>query len=157
MSRLPDTLNSYWLWKEISSKLHLSNPLYKYWKQTPNIKLNNKYIFLQKNRLPQKHAFIEAQLTDLSGYLPIRYASDRLHIDSHIFSSDKMRLYNQFEYKYVEDLKFVNLRRFFTEYGIKPEKNSIFHLGRLKDLEITADSMFYRLRDDYGLVVYTPR
>lgn len=157
MSRLPDTLNSYWLWKEISNKLNLSNPLYKYWKQTPNIKLNNKYIFLQKEHLPDKYMHIEEQLTDLSGYLPIRYASDQLHIDAHVFSSDKMRLHSKFEYKYVEALKFVNISRFFTEYGIKPEKNSLLHLGRLKDLEITADSMFYRLTDDYGLVVYPPR
>jgi len=157
MSRLPDTLNTYWLWKEISFKLNLSNPLYKYWRDTPHIKLNNKYIFLQKERLPEKYAHIEEQLTDLSGYLPIRYASDQLHIDAHVFSSEKMRLYSQFEYKYVEALKFVNIRRFFTEHGIRPQKNSLMHLGRLKDLEITADAIFYRLMDDYGLVVYPPR
>ena len=36
MSYLPNTLNSFWLWKEVSSKLGVSNPAYKYWKNTPN-------------------------------------------------------------------------------------------------------------------------
>ncbi|WP_345992852.1 hypothetical protein [Sulfurimonas sp. HSL-1716] len=154
MSHLPNTLNSYWLWREVREKLHVSNPVYKYWKDTPNIKLNNKYVFVQKNTLPKKYEHIEPILTDLSGYLPIKYASDRLHINEHVFSYEKMRLYKEFEYKYVQDIKFVNIRKFFIEYGIKVDKNSLLHLGRIKDLEITSSSTFYNLKDDYGLVVY---
>jgi hypothetical protein len=97
MSQLPDTLNSYWLWREIREKLHLSNPSYRYWRETPSIKLNNKYIFLKKNTLPSKYAHIEPSLTDLSGYLPIRYAADRFHVNEHIFCYEKMRLYHLFE------------------------------------------------------------
>jgi len=154
MSHLPSTLNSFWLWREISSKLGVSNPAYKYWKNTPNIKLNNKYIFLQKNTLPTKHEYVEEILTDLSGYLPIKYASDQLHVNEHIFSYDKMRLYSEFEYKFVEDVKFVNIKKFFTEFGIKVNKNSIIQLGRMKDLELTPECTFYKLKDDYGVVVY---
>lgn len=154
MSHLPSMLNSYWLWREVREKLDLSNPLYKYWKETPYIKLNNKYIFVQKNKLPQKYTFIEPILTDLSGYLPIRYASDRLHVSEHLFNYEKMKLYKEFEYKYVQDVKFVNIKKFFMEFGIKVSKDAMIHLGRLKDLEITANSTFYHLRDDYGLVVY---
>ena len=154
MSQIPNTLNSYWLWREVREKLDVSNPLYKYWKDTPNIKLNNKYVFIQKNTLPQKYEYVEPILTDLSGYLPIRYASDQLHVSEHIFSYEKMRLHREFEYKYVQDVKFVNIKKFFMEFGIKVGKNSIIHLGRMKDLEITPNSTFYNLRDDYGLVVY---
>ncbi len=154
MSHLPSTLNSYWLWREVSSKLGVSNPLYKYWKETPNLKLNNKYIFVQKNTLPKKYDYIEPVLTDLSGYLPIKYASDRLHVNEHIFSYEKMKLYKEFEYKYVEDIKFVNIKKFFTEFGIKVGKNSIVQLGRIKDLEFDANATFYNLKNDYGIVVY---
>ncbi len=154
MSHLPNTLNSFWLWREVSSKLGVSNPAYRYWKNTPTLKLNNKYIFIQKDTLPKKHEYIENILTDLSGYLPIKYASDRLHVNEHIFSYDKMRLYKEFEYKFVEDVKFVNIKRFFTEFGIKVNKNSIIQLGRLKDLEFSTNSTFYNLKNDYGLVVY---
>jgi len=154
MSHLPTTLNSYWLWREISSKLGVSNPAYKYWKNTPNLKLNNKYIFLQKHTLPEKHLHVEEILTDLSGYLPIKYASDQLHVNEHLFSYDKMKLHREFEYKFVEDVKFVNIKKFFTEYGIKVKKNSIVQLGKIKDLEFTADSTFYNLKNDYGIVVY---
>ena len=154
MSALPNLLNSYWLWREVREKLDLSNPSYKYWKDTPNLKLNNKYLFVQKNSLPQKYAYIEPILTDLSGYLPIRYASDQLHVSEHIFCYEKMRLYKEFEYKYVQDIKFVNIKKFFKEFGIQVNKNAVLHLGRLKDLEITSNSTFYNLRDDYGLVVY---
>jgi hypothetical protein len=154
MSVLPNILNSYWLWREVREKLDVSNPLYKYWKDTPNIKLNNKYVFIQKKTLPEKYAHVEPILTDLSGYLPIRYASDQLHVSEHIFSYDKMKLYKEFEYKYVQDVKFVNIKKFFVEFGIKVDKNAVLHLGRLKDLEITSNSTFYNLRDDYGLVVY---
>ncbi len=154
MSSLPNTLNSFWLWREISSKLGVSNPAYKYWKKTPNLKLNNKYIFLQKNTLPQKHQHIERLLTDLSGHLPIKFASDQLHVNEHIFSYDKMKLYNEFEYKFVEDVKFVNIRKFFKENGIIVSKNSIVQLARIKDLELIADSTFYNLKNDYGIVVY---
>ena len=73
MSNLPSTLNSYWLWREISSKLRVSNPAYKYWTNTQSIKVT---------------------------------------------------------------------------------KNSLVQLGKLKDLELSADSTFYRLKDDYAVVVY---
>ncbi|MCF6339913.1 MAG: hypothetical protein L3J10_04035 [Sulfurimonas sp.] len=154
MSYLPNTLNSFWLWREVSLKLGVSNPAYKYWKNTPTLKLNNKYVFVQKNTLPQKHEHIEETLTDLSGYLPIRFASDQLHISEHIFSYEKMRLYKEFEYKFVQDVKFVNIKKFFTEFGIRVNKNSIVQLGKIKDLEITVDSTFYNLKNDYGIVVY---
>jgi len=154
MSHIPNTLNSFWLWREISSKLGVSNPAYKYWKETQSLKLNNKYIFLQKNTLPKKHDYIEARLTDLSGHLPIKFASDQLHVSEHIFSYDKMKLHKEFEYKFVEDVKFVNIRKFFRENGIKVSKNSLVQLGKLKDLELSADSTFYRLKDDYAVVVY---
>ena len=154
MSQFPNTLNSFWLWREVSSKLGVSNPLYKYWKDTPNLKLNNKYIFVQKNTLPTKYQYIEPILTDLTGHLPIKYASDRLHINEHIFSYDKMKLHKEFEYKYVEDIKFVNIKKFFRENGIKVGKNSIVHLAKMKNLELDADATFYNLKDDYALVVY---
>lgn len=154
MSNLPSTLNSFWLWREISSKLGVSNPAYKYWTNTPNLKLNNKYIFLKKETLPQKHMHIEEILTDLSGHLPIKYASDQLHVNEHLFSSDKMKLHREFEYKFVEDVKFVNIKKFFRENGITVTKNSLVQLGKLKDLELSIDSTFYRLKDDYAVVVY---
>lgn len=154
MSHLPNTLNSFWLWKEVYTKLRISNPAYKYWKNTQTIKLNNKYVFIQKQTLPKKHTHIEEILTDLSGYLPIKYASDQLHVNEHLFVSEKMKLHTIFEYKFVEDVKFVNIKRFFTEHGIQVKKNSIVQLGRMKDLEISADATFYNLKNDYGLVVY---
>lgn len=154
MSHLPSTLNSFWLWREVSSKLGVSNPAYKYWKNTPNMKLNNKYVFIQKERLPEKHLHIEEILTDLSGHLPIKFASDQLHVNEHLFSSDKMKLHKEFEYKFVEDVKFVNIKKFFRENGIKVTKNSLVQLAKMKDLEFTSDSTFYRLKDDYGIVVY---
>jgi len=154
MSHLPSTLNSFWLWREVSSKLGVSNPAYKYWKNTPNMKLNNKYIFIQKETLPSKHLHVEEILTDLSGHLPIKFASDQLHVNEHLFSSEKMKLHKEFEYKFVEDVKFVNIKKFFRENGIKVNKNSLIQLGKMKDLEFSADSTFYRLKDDYGIVVY---
>jgi len=154
MSHLPSTLNSFWLWREVSSKLGVSNPAYKYWKNTPNMKLNNKYIFIQKETLPPKHLHIEEILTDLSGHLPIKFASDQLHVSEHLFSSDKMKLHKEFEYKFVEDVKFVNIKKFFRENDIKVTKNSLVQLAKMKDLEFSAESTFYRLKDDYGIVVY---
>ncbi len=154
MSHLPSTLNSFWLWREISSKLGVSNPAYKYWKNTPSLKLNNKYVFLKKDTLPQKHMHIQDVLTDLSGHLPIKFASDQLHVSEHLFSSDKMKLHKEFDYKFVEDVKFVNIRKFFRENGIRVSKNSLVQLGKIRDLELSADSTFYRLKDDYAVVVY---
>ena len=155
MSHLPNTLNSYWLRREISKKLGVSNPAYKYWQSTPNLKLNNKYIFVHKNTLPKKHEHVQEILTDLSGYLPIKFASDQLHVNEHIFSFEKMKLHREFEYKFVEDVKFVNIKKFFKENGIFVPKNSIVHLGKLKDLDISADASFYNLKNDYGIVVYS--
>ena len=154
MSHLPSTLNSFWLWREVSSKLGVSNPAYKYWKNTPNMKLNNKYVFIQKETLPEKHEHVESILTDLSGYLPIKFASDQLHVNEHIFSYEKMKLYKEFDYKFVQDVKFVNIKKFFRENGIKVGKNSLIQLGRMKDLEFDANSTFYNLKNDYGIVVY---
>jgi len=154
MSHLPSTLNSFWLWREVSSKLGVSNPAYKYWKNTPNMKLNNKYVFIQKETLPQKHEHVESILTDLSGFLPIKFASDQLHVNEHIFSYEKMKLYKEFDYKFVQDVKFVNIRKFFRENGIKVGKNSIIQLGKMKDLEFDVNSTFYNLKNDYGIVVY---
>lgn len=154
MSNLPNTLNTFWLWREVSRKLGVSNPAYKYWKNTPNLKLNNKYIFLQKETLPQKYEYVEPILTDLSGYLPIKYASDKLHVSEHLFSSDKMKLYKEFEYKFVEDVKFVNIKKFFRENGIQVSKNSLVQLGKMRSLDLSGSSRFYNLKDDYGIVIY---
>ncbi|SFV52206.1 hypothetical protein MNB_SM-7-1226 [hydrothermal vent metagenome] len=154
MSPLPNKLDNYWLWKEVRNRLGVSNPLYKYWRDTPHIKLNNKYLFVKKHTLPQKYAYVEEILTDLSGYLPTKYAADSLHVDEHIFRYDKMRLYREFEYKYVEDIKFVNIKKFFIQNGIIVPNGAIIHLGRLKDLQITEDCTFYNLKDDYGIVIY---
>ncbi len=154
MSSLPNKLDSYWLWKEVRSHLGLSNPSYKYWRDTPHIKLNNKYVFVKKHTLPKKYAYVEEILTDLSGYLPTKYAADALHVNEHVFSYPKMRLYKEFEYKYVEDVKFVNIRKFFLQNSITVPNGSIVHLGRLKDLEISEDSTFYNLDNGYGIVVY---
>jgi len=154
MSYLPNTLNSFWLWREVSSKLGVSNPAYKYWKNTPNMKLNNKYVFIEKETLPSKHEHIESILTDLSGFLPIKFASDQLHVNEHVFSYEKMKLYKEFDYKFVQDVKFVNIRKFFRENGIKVGKNSIVQLAKMKDLEFDANSTFYNLKNDYGIVVY---
>jgi hypothetical protein len=154
VSHLPSKLNSYWLWREVSSKLGLSNPTYRYWKNTPNLKLNNKYLFIQKRTLPQKYEHIENILTDLSGHLPIKYASDQLHVSEHLFSYEKMRLHKEFEYKFVEDVKFVNIKKFFTEFGIKVNKDSIIQLAKIKDLDIGPECTFYNLKNDYGIVVY---
>lgn len=153
MSALYSLLDKHWLWKEINSKLQLSSPAYSYWNECRHIKLN-RYVFIEKQTLPEKYAHIETSLTDLTGYLPTNYAASTLNMDSHIFAYKKMRLYNQFEYKYVNDIKFVNLKRFFTENGIALHKKSYVHLGRLGDLSITSDSRFYRIDDNYGVVVY---
>jgi hypothetical protein len=154
MSALPDTLNSFWLWREVYGKLGISNPAYKYWKNSSTLKLNNKYIFIEKHTLPQKYQHIEEILTDLSGYLPIKYASDQLHVNEHLFLTDKMKLHNEFEYKFVEDVKFVNIKKFFKENGIIVPRNALIQLGRMKDLEITPECTFYNLKNDYGIVVY---
>ncbi|MEJ2414675.1 MAG: hypothetical protein P8Y22_05320, partial [Sulfurimonas sp.] len=118
------------------------------------LKLNNKYIFIEKNTLPQKYQHVEEILTDLSGYLPIKYASDQLHVNEHLFLTDKMKLHNEFEYKFVEDVKFVNIKKFFKENGIIVPRNALIQLGRMKDLEITPECTFYNLKNDYGIVVY---
>lgn len=154
MSHLSNTLNNYWLWKEVNNKLGISSTLYKSWKETPTVKLNNKYVFVQKEALPQKYSHVEPILTDLSGYLPIRYASDCFHVNEHTFNSKDMKLYKHFEYKFVEDIKFVNIKRFLSEHGIKIRKNDIFQLGRMNKLDITEDCIFHRITDDYGLVIY---
>ena len=44
-----DVLNDYWLWQEISKKLKVSNPAWKYWKETKHLKLGKRYLFLKKN------------------------------------------------------------------------------------------------------------
>jgi hypothetical protein len=153
MSAFYSILDKHWLWKEVYTKLSLSSPAYSYWNESRHIKLN-RYVFIEKNTLPEKYAHIQEDLTDLTGYLPTQYAATQLGIDSHIFGYKKMRLYNQFEYKFVNDIKFVNLKRFFLENGIKINKSSYVHLARLNDLIITADSRFYRFDDNYGVVVY---
>jgi hypothetical protein len=131
MSALPNTLNSFWLWREVYAKLGISNPSYKYWKNTQSIKLNNKYVFIQKDTLPKKHEHVQEILTDLSGYLPIKYASDRLHVNEHLFITDTMKLHYEFEYKFVEDVKFVNIKKFFRQNGIKVAK--IFYCATSKN------------------------
>ncbi|MDD5118097.1 MAG: hypothetical protein PHP90_05850 [Sulfuricurvum sp.] len=153
MSSFYSILDKHWLWKEVYTKLSISSPAYSYWNDSRHIKLN-RYVFIEKNTLPAKYAHIQNDLTDLSGYLPTQYAATQMGIDSHIFGYKKMKLYNQFEYKFVNDIKFVNLKRFFLENGIKVDKNSYVHLARLNDLIITADSRFYRIDDNYGVVVY---
>lgn len=152
MSAFYNLLEHQWLYKEIYTKLSLSAPAYRYW-QTPMLKLN-RYLFLQKGSLPERYSHIESELTDLAGYLPTQYASQQMGMDSHIFNYKKMRLYGRFEYKFVGDVKFVNLRRFFLEHNIRIKKESIVRIGRIDELVILSDATFYRIDDQYGVVVY---
>jgi len=149
-----DILSDYWLWQEISKKLGVSNPAWKYWKSTSHLKLGKRYLFLKKNTLPQKYSFIENNLTKLEGFLPVGYASDMLNTDNHIFNYKRMALYSAFEYKFVENIKFVNIKRFFIENNIKISKNSYIQLAPLNKLYITNECTFYRLNSSYGIVVY---
>ena len=118
------------------------------------MKLNNKYIFVQKHTLPLKYAFVEENLTDLSGYLPVKYAADSLGVNEHIFTYPKMSLYKAFEYKYICGIKFVNIKKFFIENGIEVDKDSLIHLGKIKNLDINENSRFYNIDNNYGIVVY---
>jgi hypothetical protein len=131
----------------------LSNPAYQSWKETPHIKVG-RYVFLQKGCLPERYAAIERELTDLSGYLPVQYAAGMLGADAHIFNTKQMRLHDRFEYKFVSEIKFVNIRRFFVEHGIRPGSGSTILLDRLDRLYITPQCRFYRIDDHYGVVVY---
>ncbi len=153
MSALQHVLDNQWLYKEVYTKLGLSAPAYKYWNDTQSLKLN-RYLFLQKQTLPQKYAYIEPELTDLSGYLPVQYASQQLGMDNHVFNYKKMRLYSKFEYKFINDIKFVNIRRFFLEHNIRVKKESLVRLGKIDDLIIYPNSRFYRIDEQYGVVVY---
>jgi hypothetical protein len=148
-----NVLNHHWLWKEMRTKLSLSNPAYTYWSDVKTLKLN-RYVFLEKQSIPEKYLHVEPLLTDLSGYLPTQYASTQLSLDSHIFNYKQMQLHSKFEYKFVENIKFVNIKRFFLEHGIKVNKNSLVQLGRLKDLHFMPESRFYKIDDNYGVVVY---
>ena len=153
MSAFYNILDKQWLYKEVYTKLGLSAPAYKYWNSTPSLKLN-RYLFLEKETLPEKYTYIEDDLTNLSGFLPTQYASTQLNMDNHIFNFKKMRLYNKFEYKFVNDIKFVNMRRFFLEHNIRVNRESMIRLGRLDELPIFPNSTFYRIDDNYGVVVY---
>jgi len=153
MSEFYSILNKHWLWKEMRSKLNLSNPAYSYWKESHHIKLN-RYVFIQKDTIPERFTHVQEDLTDLTGYLPIQYASSQLNVDAHVFNYKMMRLHNRFEYKFVENIKFVNIRRFFKEHAIEVNKNSTLQLGKLNELCILPNSKFYRIDDDYGVVVY---
>lgn len=153
MSALHTILDNQWLYKEVYTKLGLSAPAYKYWKETPSLKLN-RYLFLEKETLPQRYRYIEKELTDLTGYLPVQYASAQLGLDNHVFNYKKMRLYGTFEYKFVNDIKFVNIRRFFLEHNIRVNKKSMVRVGKIDDLLIYPNSRFYRIDESYGVVVY---
>lgn len=154
MKNFYNILDDYWLWREINKKLQVSNPAYKYWSGCKSIKLGKRHIFIKKETLPQKYIWIEPHLTKLGGYLPTQYASDMLNTDSHIFNYKRMSLYSSFEYKFVDDIKFVNIKRFFLENNIKISRTSYIQLAPINKLFITEDSTFYRINDHYGLVVY---
>lgn len=154
MAPFYSVLDKYWLWKEIQTKLDVSNPTYKYWKESEAIRLGRRYLFIKKETIPEKYAWVENSLTLLNGYLPTQYASEMLNADSHIFNYKRMSLYNDFEYKFVEQVKFVNIKRFFLENNIKITKDNYIQLAPINKLHITEDSVFYRINDYYGLVVY---
>jgi len=147
-------LDNYWLWKEINTKLGVSNPAYRYWRECESLKLGRRHVFIRKRTLPQKHIWIEPSLTKLGGYLPTQYASNMLNADSHIFNYKRMALHSSFEYKFVNEIKFVNIKRFFLENDIRIKQGSYMQLAPLHKLHITEDSTFYRINDYYGLVVY---
>jgi len=153
MSKLYNLLDKHWLWKEMRTQLSLSNPAYTYWRETNSLKLN-RYVFIEKRSVPARYEYIQGTLTDLSGFLPTQYAAQQLGVDSHIFNTKEMHLHSKFEYKFVENIKFVNIKRFFLDNGIYVKKHSFIQVGKLKDLEFGLDSQFYRIDNDYGVLVF---
>ena len=153
MSAFYNILHNHTLWNEMRTLLNLSNPAYTYWQDTNVIKLS-RYLFLDNDTIPERYLHIVESTSDLSGYLPTRYAADQLNIDTHIFNTKQMRLNTHFEYKFVQGVKFVNIKRFFTEHGIVVNKNSLVSLSKLESAIILPNSRLYTIDAKYAVVVY---
>jgi len=153
MSAFYNILDKHSLWSEVRTLLELSNPAYTYWNDTNHIKLN-RYVFIENKTIPQKYLHVLDKTSDLSGYLPVGYASDYLNVDSHIFNTKQMRLYNQFEYKFVNGVKFVNIKRFFLEHSIEVKGSSLVNLTKLEEATILPNSRLYNIDGKYAVVVY---
>ena len=153
MSLFYNILDNHTLWSEMRSLLKLSNPAYTYWRETAHIKLN-RYVFLDNRTIPIRYKDVLSSTSNLSGYLPISYAADQLNIDTHIFNTKQMRLHAKFEYKFVQGVKFVNIRRFFIEHGIALHRYSTLALSRYDDAVILPNSTLYNIDEKYVLVVY---
>ncbi len=153
MSAFYNILDKHTLWSEMRELLELSNPAYSYWDETNHIKLN-RYVFIENKTIPQKYLHVLNDTSDLSGYLPVSYASSQLNIDSHIFNTKQMRLHNTFEYKFVNGIKFVNIKRFFLEYAIEVKKDSLISLVKMEEATILPNSTLYNIDGKYVVVVY---
>jgi hypothetical protein len=136
------------------SKLDLSHTAYCAWKNTNTLKLD-RFVFIEKKTMPDRFLFISPKLTDLFGYLPIQYAASQINVTPHVFNFTGMKLHSQFEYRFVDGVKFVNIHRFFKENGIVVNPRESVSVGKLDSLIITPNCRFYGLNNDYGVVVYS--
>jgi len=113
-------LNDYVLGCEFAKKAGISNNAYLFWKGIISAKFeNSRIVFLHKKSILTKYTQIANECSDLSGLiLTSAFCSFTTLANSHLIKSNGSKLYPFFELKEICGIKFINLKKFYDDFGL---------------------------------------
>jgi hypothetical protein len=113
-------LNDYVLGCEFAKKAGISSNAYLFWKGIISAKFeNSRIVFLHKKSILTKYTQIANECSDLSGLiLTSAFCSFTTLASSHLIKSNGSKLYPFFELKEICGIKFINLKKFYDDFGL---------------------------------------
>lgn len=113
-------LDNFVLSKELMKKAGISPNAFRYWSRAVAAKHEEgRAVFLHKDHVHKKYKDLIQKCSSLDGYIQSQAFCRFTNLaPSHLIESNKANLYDVLDIKVVEDIKFVNLRKFYDDFGL---------------------------------------
>jgi hypothetical protein len=113
-------LDKYVISKELMQLAGISPNAYRYWNDVASATYDNaRAVFLEKETIHKKYKHLLKQCTPLDGLVQSSAFCALTNLpSSHLIKSNGSKIYDILEIKHICGFKFVNLQKFFNDYGL---------------------------------------
>ncbi len=114
------TLDNYVLSKELMKLAGISSNAFRYWKDCIATKYyKSRVIFIHKKFIHKKYEHLIDKCTNLKGYTQSSSFCRYTNLSpSHLTKSNQSKIYNILDIKTIDDIKFVNLKKFLSDHNL---------------------------------------
>ena len=125
-------LDDFVLAKEMMKLANISPNAFRYWNRCIAAKYEaGRAVFLHKKFIQKKYLHLVEKCTPLNGYVQSQaFCRYTTLAPSHLVKSNRANLYDILEIKIVEDIKFINLKKFYDDLGL--DSSSVIYIEKCK-------------------------